>query len=123
MANLFPRPARGAPAMQVVALRLPRIERRGVLRAALDGALRGAGGLKPGDILAITSKVVSYDEGRLVDLSRVKPTKRAVALARKARIDPAFARVAVDESEHVVGAVPGAILSLNHPEGCATHSP
>jgi coenzyme F420-0:L-glutamate ligase len=98
--------------MHVIALRLPRIERRGVLRSALDGALRGAGGLKAGDILAVTSKVVSFDEGRLVDLARVRPTKRAVSLARKARIDPAFARVAIDESELVLGAVPGAILSL-----------
>jgi coenzyme F420-0:L-glutamate ligase/coenzyme F420-1:gamma-L-glutamate ligase len=99
--------------MQVIALRLPRIERRGVLRSALDGALRGAGGLQAGDILAVTSKVVSYDEGRLVELARVRPTKRATALARKAGIDPAFARVAIDESDHVLGAVPGALLTLN----------
>ncbi len=98
--------------MLVLVLRLPRLERRGVLRPALDGALRGAGGLKPDDILAVTSKVVSVDEGRLVDLATVRPTKRALALARKARIDPAFARVALDESELVLGAVPGALLSL-----------
>ena len=98
--------------MQVLPLRLPRLERRGVLRSALDGALRGAGGLRPGDILAVTSKVVSVDEGGLVELARVRPTKRAVALARKARVDPAFARVALDESDLVLGAVPGAILSL-----------
>ncbi|HKZ59313.1 MAG TPA: coenzyme F420-0:L-glutamate ligase [Candidatus Thermoplasmatota archaeon] len=98
--------------MQVVVLRLPRLERRGVLRPALDGALRGAGGLRSDDILAVTSKVVSVDEGRLTDLSRVRPTKRAVALARKARMDPAFARVALDESDLVLGAVPGALLCL-----------
>lgn len=98
--------------MHVIALRLPRIERRGVLKGALEGAIRGAGGLRPGDILAVTSKVVSYDEGCLVDLSRLTPTKRSQALARQARLDPGFARLVVDESDHVVGAVPGAIVTL-----------
>lgn len=98
--------------MHVIALRLPRIERRGVLRGALEGAIRGAGGLRPGDILAVTSKVVSYDEGRLVDLSRMKPTKRSDALARKARLDPSFARLVVREADAVIGAVPGAIVTL-----------
>lgn len=98
--------------MEVLPLRLPRIERRGVLRSALEGALRGAGGLEAGDLLAVTSKVVSFDEGRLVELARVRPTKRAQALARRAGIDPAFARVAIDESDHVFGAVPGALVTL-----------
>lgn len=35
-----------------------------------------------------------------------------MTLARKARIDPAFARVALDESDLVLGAVPGALLCL-----------
>lgn len=98
--------------MHVIVLRLPRIERRGVLRAALEGALRGAGGLRPDDILAVTSKVVSFDEGQLVDLSRVRATQRALLLARKAGVDPAFARVAIDESDLVLGAVPGALVCL-----------
>ncbi len=98
--------------MQILPLRLPRIERRGVLRGALEGALRGAGGLRPGDILAVTSKVVSFDEGRVVGLAHLRPTKRALALARKARVDPAFARLVLDESDLVLGAVPGAIVCL-----------
>lgn len=98
--------------MEVVPLVLPRIERRGVLRSALDGALRGAGGISPGDLLAVTSKVVSFDEGRLVELARVRPTKRAHLLAKRAAVDPAFARVVLDEADHVFGAVPGAIVTL-----------
>jgi coenzyme F420-0:L-glutamate ligase/coenzyme F420-1:gamma-L-glutamate ligase len=98
--------------MLVIALRLPRIERRGVLRGALEGAIRGAGGLRQGDILAVTSKVVSYDEGQLVDLGRIRPTKRAANLARKARLDPAFAKLVLDEADVVLGAVPGAIVTL-----------
>jgi coenzyme F420-0:L-glutamate ligase len=98
--------------MHVLALRLPRIERRGVLRGALEGAIRGAGGLKPGDIVAVTSKVVSYDEGCVVALAGLRPTKRAAALARRARLDPSFAKLVVDESDTVLGAVPGAIVTL-----------
>jgi coenzyme F420-0:L-glutamate ligase len=98
--------------MEVLPLVLPRIERRRVLRSALDGALRGAGGIRSGDVLAVTSKVISFDEGRLVDLARVRPTQRAHQLARRAGVDPAFARVVVDEADQVFGAVPGAIVTL-----------
>jgi coenzyme F420-0:L-glutamate ligase len=98
--------------MEVLPLVLPRIERRRVLRPALEGALRGAGGVRPGDVVAVTSKVISFDEGRLVDLARVRPTKRAQQLARRSGVDPAFARLVLDEADQVFGAVPGAILTL-----------
>jgi coenzyme F420-0:L-glutamate ligase len=98
--------------MEVLPLRLPRIERRGVLRAALEGAVRGAGGLEEGDILAVTSKVVSFDEGQLVDMARVRPGKRARQIARRANVDPAFAAVVIGEADAILGAVPGAIVTL-----------
>ena len=98
--------------MEVITLRLPRIERRGVLAAALKGALRGAGGARDGDILAVTSKVVAVDEGRVVDLERVRPTRRAQVLARASGLDPAFVRVVIEEADRVFGAVPGAVLTL-----------
>lgn len=98
--------------MEVLPLRLPRIERRGVLRAALEGALRGAGGLEKGDVLAVTSKVVSFDEGQLVELSRMRPGKRAKQLSRQAKVDPAFAALVLREADAVFGAVPGAIVTL-----------
>ena len=98
--------------MEVLPLRLPRIERRGVLRAALEGAIRGAGGLEENDILAVTSKVVSFDEGQLVELRRLRPGKRAKQLARSAKMDPAFASLVMREADAVFGAVPGAIVTL-----------
>lgn len=98
--------------MEVLTLRTPRIERRGVLAAALTGALRGAGGIRGGDIVAVTSKVVGVDEGRVVELKGVRPTARARELARVSGLDPAFVRVVVDEADRVFGAVPGAVLTL-----------
>ncbi len=98
--------------MEILPLRLPRIERRGVLWAALSGALRSAGGAHNGDILAVTSKVVAVDEGKVVDLSQVRPTKRARELARKSGLDPAFVRLVIDEADRVLGTVPGAVLTL-----------
>ena len=105
--------------MHVLSLRLPRIERRGVLRGALEGAIRGAGGLRPNDVLAVTSKVVSYDEGCVVELAGLRPTKRSTALARKARLDPGFAQLVVREADAVLGAVPGAIVTLKAGHLCA----
>ena len=41
-------------------------------------------GLKPrkGDVLALAQKIVSKSEGRSIELAKVKPSERAIALAR-----------------------------------------
>jgi len=46
-------------------------------------ALRGNGLVpKDGDVLVVAQKIVSKAEGRYVDVSTVRPSERAIALAR-----------------------------------------
>ncbi len=66
------------------------------------------------DILVVASKIVSVVENRIVHYSSITPTKLAEKLAVKARIDPEFAQVILDETDdEYIGCVPGAITTIN----------
>ncbi len=65
------------------------------------------------DILAVASKVVAIAEGRLVRLSMIKPTFRAIKLGRAHSLPPALVQVVIDESDRVYGGVRGALLTLS----------
>lgn len=66
------------------------------------------------DILALSSKIVSFAEGRLAKLSDVKPSKKAKLLAKKYALAPAFAEFILREADRVVGGVAKAVLTLNN---------
>lgn len=69
------------------------------------------------DVLVLTSKVVSYAEGRLVDADEVEVDDRARRVAEVTGLDPREVALVYEESE-VLGAVPvadvGADLLLDH---------
>jgi coenzyme F420-0:L-glutamate ligase / coenzyme F420-1:gamma-L-glutamate ligase len=65
-------------------------------------ALAGAGlALADGDVLVVTSKVVSRAEGRFVALPEVTPSAQAVALAAEIGKDPRMVELILRESSHV----------------------
>src|SRR5438309_3672540 len=66
--------------------------------AALD---RARVSLKDGDVLVVTSKVVSRAEGRFVALPSVEPSARARALADETGKDPRLVELILRESSHV----------------------
>jgi coenzyme F420-0:L-glutamate ligase/coenzyme F420-1:gamma-L-glutamate ligase len=72
----------------------------------------GQGGLRlePGDILAVTQKIVSKAEGRLVNLADVIPSPAAVRLAGESQKDPRLVEVILRESHHVMRVRAGLIL-------------
>jgi len=83
------------------------------LMAKLAGAWRAAGATpEAGDVLVVSSKVVALSEGRLVDLSTVKPTPEARRLAKAHGMDPAFTQVVLFEADRVLGGVKGALLTM-----------
>ena len=68
--------------------------------------------LKDGDILAITSKVISMEQKSAVLLSEIIPSQDAIDIAIEASMDPRVAQLVIDESEgEVLGAVFHAILA------------
>jgi coenzyme F420-0:L-glutamate ligase len=66
------------------------------------------------DVLALSSKIVSFAEGRLAKLSDVEPSRKAKLLAKKYALAPAFAELILREADRVVGGVAKAVLTLNN---------
>jgi coenzyme F420-0:L-glutamate ligase/coenzyme F420-1:gamma-L-glutamate ligase len=54
--------------------------------------------LEPGDVLVVTSKLVSKAEGRLVDLRTVTPSPRADEVAQTTHKDPRLVELILNES-------------------------
>jgi coenzyme F420-0:L-glutamate ligase/coenzyme F420-1:gamma-L-glutamate ligase len=66
--------------------------------------------LLDGDILVLAQKIVSKAEGRLVDLSQVTPSPRALELAECTAKDPRLVEVILRESHQVLRTRPGVII-------------
>lgn len=69
--------------------------------------------LADGDVVVITSKIVSKAEGRFVDLGTVTPSARACTLAATTDKDPRLVELVLRESTGVSRARPG-ILIVRH---------
>jgi coenzyme F420-0:L-glutamate ligase/coenzyme F420-1:gamma-L-glutamate ligase len=59
-------------------------------------------GIREKDILVVGQKAVSKAEGRLVNLGSVRPSKRALAIARKTGRKPEFVQIVLNDSKKVV---------------------
>jgi len=68
---------------------------------------------KEDDILVISSKFVSMSEGALVDLKKVKVTKKAKELASRFKMDERIAQITLEKSQHIVSGIPGFLLTIN----------
>jgi len=64
-----------------------------------------------GDIVVVSQKVVSKAEGRVVDLSEVKPTPQALKIAKISGRDPRYVELALRESKSVVKQVKGHLIT------------
>jgi len=58
--------------------------------------------LHSGDVVVVTQKVVSKEEGRLRDLATVVVTERASQLAVRYQVDPRMVQAVLDESVRVI---------------------
>jgi len=81
---------------------------------AIDLAKRSGNPLLDRDIVVFSAKVVGISQDRLVDLSKVKPSKSALAIAEKFHLEPAFAELVLKEADAILGGVEFALLTLKH---------
>jgi coenzyme F420-0:L-glutamate ligase/coenzyme F420-1:gamma-L-glutamate ligase len=91
------------PDLQLFALRgLPSIQQGDDLAALIADALRTNGlRLQAGDILVVTSKIISKAEGRLVDLRTVQPSAQAQALAAQTGKDARVVELVLREAQSI----------------------
>jgi coenzyme F420-0:L-glutamate ligase / coenzyme F420-1:gamma-L-glutamate ligase len=90
---------------------LPLIQPGDDLAGLILAAHQAAGvGWEDGDVLAVTQKVVSKAEGRLVNLADVTPSPEAVELGRQSTKDPRLVQLILSESRRVLRVRPGLII-------------
>jgi coenzyme F420-0:L-glutamate ligase/coenzyme F420-1:gamma-L-glutamate ligase len=90
---------------------IPLIGRGDNLAEIILSALRIANiYLEDGDILVLTSKIVSKAEGRIVNLATVVPSSRAIELGAQSEKDPRLVELILRESNEVLRARPGTII-------------
>ncbi len=65
----------------------------------VDACKREGISIEDGDIIVVTSKIVSKAEGRIVDLSSVEPDTRAIKLGEELELDPRLVQLILSEGE------------------------
>lgn len=76
----------------------------------LDSLTKMGVELQENDILVFAQKIVSKAEGRLVSLTTVIPTSKAIELAQKTEKDPRVVELILQESNEIVRTRVGAII-------------
>ena len=79
----------------------------------LDAAERsGCGGLQTGDVLVVAESALATAEGRVAHLEDIEPSSEALRLAGEYGMDPRQVEVVLQESDQVVGGIPGFLLCM-----------
>src|SRR3989475_13279270 len=76
----------------------------GLARLVAETARKLGWGIREKDVLVVGQKAVSKAEGRLVDIASVRPSKRALVIARKTGRKPGFVQIVLNDSKKVVRA-------------------
>lgn len=99
---------------------LPEIRKGENLAKLIAAAARRRGILwEEGDVVVVAQKIVSKAEGRLLQLSRLKPSPRAVRLARKLKNDSRFIEAVLRETRRIVRSERVLIAETRHGFVCA----
>lgn len=93
--------------MEITAISVPAKLGRFDLFEALQGF-----DYRDSDILVVSSKFVAMSEGRFVRLDTVRPGAKAKRLARKFKMDKRLAELVLQESDLIVGGIPGFALAI-----------
>lgn len=82
-----------------------------VARLIADAAELSGVGLKAGDVVVVTHKVVSKAEGRVVDLAEIQPSALAERFASSAGKDPRQVEVVLREAQRIVRMAKGVLIA------------
>src|SRR5579871_6942278 len=100
-------------AFKVIPIKSPKMQGAFSLGKVILQCLEACGQeLRDGDILVVSSKFAALAEGRYVALNRIVPTERAVELAKKYELDSLLAELIIQESEEILGGIPGFTLAM-----------
>jgi coenzyme F420-0:L-glutamate ligase len=105
--------------MEVLGLKLPLVKPGDDLAAIILDAAKQAGGLRDGDVVVVSSKVVATAQGRVRDLAKVRPSTRARRIAAKSGQAPEFLELVLNEASQVLNVNKGVVLTIKDGLICA----
>jgi coenzyme F420-0:L-glutamate ligase / coenzyme F420-1:gamma-L-glutamate ligase len=90
---------------------IPLVQPGDHLPTLIQNALEESGmALQDGDVLVISSKIVSKAENRFVDLRTITPSDHAQELAQKSAKDPRFVELVLSESKNLSRVAPNVLI-------------
>lgn len=93
--------------VEVIGIKLPLISPGDDLaKLIVEYAERSGVGIREGDVVVVTEKVVSKSLGLMVDADSVEPSSYALRLSRAVGLDPRFVELVVRECDGVLAVVP-----------------
>ena len=99
--------------MQVLGIKTDLIKPGDDLADRLEKAMAHAGlMLQDGDILVVSESTLATAEGRLVYLESIEPSPQARLMADKYDKDPREMQLILEESDQIVGGIPGVVLTM-----------
>lgn len=99
--------------LQVLGIKTDLIRPGDDLAASLEKAMAGSGlALQDGDIVVISESTVATAEGRVVALHDVTAGPLARSMAAKYSKDPREMELILQESDEIMGGIPGVVLTL-----------
>ncbi len=112
------------PSLQVVGVEgLPEIEEGADLAAMIHAAAADQGDpLADGDIVVVTSKIVSKAEGCAIDLADVEPSAFATSWGERWDKDPRVVEVVLREAKRVIRQVGPVLITETHHGFCCANS-
>lgn len=66
--------------------------------------------IEESDIIVISQKIISKAEGRIINLKKVKPSKKAIEISKITNKDPRLVEVILRESKKIIKACPGHLI-------------
>jgi coenzyme F420-0:L-glutamate ligase/coenzyme F420-1:gamma-L-glutamate ligase len=67
--------------------------------------------IQPHDVMVVTHVVVSKSEGNIINLDTVKPSPKAIEIAKQTNKDPAMVEVILQETKDIVRIGPNSIIT------------
>jgi len=99
--------------LEVLGIKTKLIESGGdLVEAILMGMERANQELEDGDVLVVAETVVATWEGGVVKLADVVPSPHAIELAKKYGKDPREIELIIQESDRIMGGIPGVVLTV-----------
>jgi coenzyme F420-0:L-glutamate ligase/homotetrameric cytidine deaminase len=99
--------------LEVMGIKTDLVEIGDDLVEALKKGMERAGlALEDGDILIVSESALATSESRVTNLKDVSPGKLALDLAARYSKDPREMELILEESDEIVGGIPGVVLTL-----------